>query len=59
VAALGEVWGHAGSSHNFMYYWQQEDISIVGTLNQMEVTTDLYDIVAKIIRTVCATGHFG
>jgi D-alanyl-D-alanine carboxypeptidase len=59
VAALGEVWGHSGSSHNFMYYWPQEDITIIGTLNQMEVTTDLYDMVAKIMRTVCATGHFG
>jgi CubicO group peptidase (beta-lactamase class C family) len=56
VAALKEVWGHTGSSHNFMYYWPQEDVTIIGTLNQMAVTIDLYDMVAKIMRTIRATG---
>lgn len=59
VAALGEVWGHSGSSHNFMYYWPQEDIVIIGTLNQMAVTTDLYDTVAKIMATLRAARHSG
>lgn len=59
VAALGEVWGHTGSSHNFMYYWPQEDVTIIGTLNQMAVTTELYDTVAKIMRTIAAAGSVG
>ena len=56
VAAFGVVWGHSGSSHRFMYYWPQEAVAIIGTLNQMEVTVDLYDTVAKVMRTVRATG---
>jgi D-alanyl-D-alanine carboxypeptidase len=59
VAALGEVWGHSGSSHNFMYYWPQEDMTIIGTLNQMAVETDLYDTVAEIMTTIRAARHFG
>lgn len=54
VAALGEVWGHSGSSHNFMYYWPAQDITMVGTLNQMAVETDLYEIVARIMQTILA-----
>jgi D-alanyl-D-alanine carboxypeptidase len=59
MAALGEVWGHAGSSHNFMYYWPQEDITIIGTLNQMAVETDLYETVAKIMTAIRATRNSG
>ena len=52
VAALGEVWGHSGSSHNFMYYWPQEDVTMIGTLNQMAVETGLYETVATIMKTI-------
>jgi D-alanyl-D-alanine carboxypeptidase len=55
AAMLGEVWGHSGSSHNFMYYWPQEDVTIVGTLNQMAIETDLYKTVAAIMRTIRAS----
>lgn len=51
-AWLGEVWGHSGSSHNFMYYWPARDIVVVGTLNQMAVETRLYDLVARILTTL-------
>lgn len=59
VAALGEVWGHSGSSHNFMYYWPQEDATIIGTLNQMAVTAELYDTVATIMKTIRDAGRSG
>lgn len=59
VRVLGDVWGHTGSSHNFMYYWPQEDITIVGTLNQMAVATDLYDTVASILLTIRPAGRAG
>jgi len=51
-AGLGEVWGHSGSSHNFLYYWPAENITIVGTLNQMAVKAKLYDTVARILTAV-------
>ncbi len=51
-AGLGELWGHAGSSHVFMFYWPQEDITIVGTLNQLAVDGSLYDTLAAIMRAI-------
>ena len=55
VAALGDVWGHAGSSNNFMYYWPQQDVTLVGTLNQLAAETDLYEIVAAVMRAIVAS----
>ena len=49
---IGEVWGHTGSSDNFMYYWPEGDLIIIGTLNQINCARDLYDNVALIMRTV-------
>ena len=49
---LGEIWGHAGSSYNFMFYWPREDVTIVGTLNQLNVAKDRYDILASVLRTI-------
>jgi CubicO group peptidase (beta-lactamase class C family) len=49
---LGELWGHAGSSHVFMFYWPREDVTIVGTLNQLAVDGSLYDTLAAIMRTI-------
>ena len=59
VKALGDVWGHTGSSHNFMYYWPQEDLTIIGTFNQMVVEADLYDTVASIMMTIRSAGQSG
>ncbi|MFC1799471.1 serine hydrolase domain-containing protein [Candidatus Eisenbacteria bacterium] len=49
---LGEIWGHAGSSLNFMFYWPEEDIMIIGTLNQLNVERDRYDILATIMTAI-------
>jgi len=51
-AGLGELWGHAGSSHVFMFYWPREDVTIVGTLNQLAVNRSLYDTLAAIMRAI-------
>ena len=50
--ALGEIWGHTGSSHNFMYYWPSRDTTMIGTLNQMVTETQLYDTVARIMQVL-------
>jgi len=31
---LGELWGHDGYGNAWMYYWPEEEITLVGTLNQ-------------------------
>ena len=51
-AGLGEVWGHTGSSDNFLFYWPDRDTTIVGTLNQINCERSLYDKVAQIMRAV-------
>jgi D-alanyl-D-alanine carboxypeptidase len=51
-AGLGEIRGHAGSSHVFMFYWPREDVIMVGTLNQLNVNGSLYDTLAAIMRTI-------
>jgi CubicO group peptidase (beta-lactamase class C family) len=53
-AGLGEVWGHAGSSHNFMYYWPNQDTTMIGTLNQLDCEGNLYDDAASIMHTILA-----
>jgi CubicO group peptidase (beta-lactamase class C family) len=49
---LGELWGHAGTSYCFMFYWPKEGVSIIGTLNQINVEKDRYDILASIMHAV-------
>lgn len=47
---LGELWGHDGHGNSFMYYWPQEKIYIVGTLNQTE--NDWWPIIEELITQV-------
>jgi D-alanyl-D-alanine carboxypeptidase len=54
-AGLGEIWGHAGSSYCFMFYWPREDVTIIGTLNQINCEMDRYDILASIMRAILET----
>jgi D-alanyl-D-alanine carboxypeptidase len=49
---LGEIWGHTGSSDNFMVYWPEGDMITIGTLNQINCTRNLYDNIALIIRII-------
>ena len=49
---LGEIWGHAGSSDNFMYYWPKKDTILIGTLNQLACERKLYDHVALIMNAI-------
>jgi D-alanyl-D-alanine carboxypeptidase len=51
-AGLSEVWGRAGSSDNFMYYWPEQDTTLIGTLNQLDCERKLYDNVALIMNTI-------
>jgi hypothetical protein len=35
-----------------MFYWPREDVTIVGTLNQLAVDGSLYDTLAAIMRAI-------
>jgi CubicO group peptidase (beta-lactamase class C family) len=45
----GEVWGHQGASASFMYYWQDEAVSICGTLNQEQCQGKIGEIVTDVL----------
>lgn len=51
-AGLGEIWGHAGSSYCFMFYWPREDVTMIGTLNQINCEIDRYGLLASIMRAI-------
>ena len=51
-AGLGDIWGHTGSSDNFMFYWPSRDITMIGTLNQLACERNLYDKIAVIMKTI-------
>jgi CubicO group peptidase (beta-lactamase class C family) len=55
-AGLTGAWGHSGSSGNFMYYWPERDLVLVGTLNQIDCPLTVYEILARVMRTVLETG---
>ncbi len=54
---LGEIWGHTGSSDNFMYYWPKKDTIMIGTLNQLACERKMYDNVALIMRAILACAN--
>jgi len=49
---IGRIWGHAGSSQNFMFYWPSRDITMISTLNQIDSERSRYDIIASVMHTV-------
>ena len=49
---LGQLWGHDGHGNAFMFYWPEQRIALVGTLNQTE--NDWWDLVAPVLRELCA-----
>lgn len=53
---LGELWGHRGSSNNFLYYWPRHDLVVVGTLNQVDLPRNFYDMLALILHAIAGTG---
>jgi CubicO group peptidase (beta-lactamase class C family) len=54
-ARLTPIWGHSGSSGNFMYYWPERDVVMIGTLNQLAAPVSVYDLLASIMGVVIET----
>ncbi len=44
----GQLWGHDGHGNAFMYYWPEQRIAVVGTLNQTE--NDWWEFVSPALR---------
>ena len=53
-AGLGELWGHRGTSQNYLFYWPERDIVLTGTMNQIACRGDLYGMLAQILRALPA-----
>jgi CubicO group peptidase (beta-lactamase class C family) len=55
----GELWGHDGYGNSFMYYWPEQDIAVIGTLNQTENDWWLLveEILVMVIQDNCKHHH--
>jgi D-alanyl-D-alanine carboxypeptidase len=46
----GQLWGHDGHGNAFMFYWPEQGIAVVGTLNQTE--NDWWDFASPALKLV-------
>ncbi|MBU0509730.1 beta-lactamase family protein [bacterium] len=46
----GVVWGHDGAYGSFMYYWPAKDLTMCGTINQVEA--DVGEFEARLMRVL-------
>jgi CubicO group peptidase (beta-lactamase class C family) len=53
----GQLWGHDGHGNAFMYYWPEQGMALVGTLNQTE--NDWWDFASPAVRALSTTAHGG
>jgi len=49
---LGEIWGHSGASGAFMFYWPLKDVTICGTINQVDEEHKIPEILIDVMKIV-------
>ena len=49
---LGEIWGHSGASGAFMFYWPLKDVTICGTINQVNEERKIPHILIDIMKII-------
>jgi len=49
---LGEIWGHSGASGAFMFYWPLKDVTICGTINQVNEEHMIPEILIDVMKIV-------
>jgi len=49
---LSEIWGHSGASGAFMFYWPSKDVTICGTINQLNEEHKIPDILVDVMKIV-------
>jgi D-alanyl-D-alanine carboxypeptidase len=51
------LWGHSGSTGSFLYYSQDMDLYIAGSINQVESKTKPFRLMLRVMRTVQKRGR--
>jgi D-alanyl-D-alanine carboxypeptidase len=52
VTKVSPLWGHSGSTGSFLYYSQDRDLYLAGTLNQVDSKVKPFMLMMKVIRAV-------
>jgi D-alanyl-D-alanine carboxypeptidase len=53
----GQLWGHDGHGNAFMFYWPEQGIAVVGTLNQTE--NDWWDFASPALKRLHGGANAG
>ena len=51
-AEIPELWGHSGSTGSFLYYSEEMDLYIAGTINQSSSQIKPFLVIGEILRTI-------
>ena len=54
IAGIPPLWGHSGSTGSFLYYFQDLDLYMAGTIDQTESKIKPFILMGKVIRAVRA-----
>lgn len=54
IAGIPPLWGHSGSTGSFLYYFQDLDLYMAGTIDQTESKIMPFILMGKVIRAVRA-----
>jgi D-alanyl-D-alanine carboxypeptidase len=52
VTKVSPLWGHSGSTGSFLYYSQDRDLYLAGTINQVDSKVKPFMLMIKVIRAV-------
>jgi D-alanyl-D-alanine carboxypeptidase len=58
VTKVSPLWGHSGSTGSFLYYSQDRDLYLAGTINQVDSKIKPFMLMMKVIRAVKSRVEF-
>jgi D-alanyl-D-alanine carboxypeptidase len=56
VTKVSPLWGHSGTTGSFLYYSQDMDLYLAGTVNQVDSKIKPFTLMMKVIRAVKSRG---
>jgi D-alanyl-D-alanine carboxypeptidase len=58
ITKVSPLWGHSGSTGSFLYYSQDRDLYLAGTINQVDSKVKPFTLMIKVIRAVKSRVEF-
>jgi D-alanyl-D-alanine carboxypeptidase len=52
ITKLSPLWGHSGSTGSFLYYSQDQDLYLAGTINQVDSKIKPFMLMMKVIKAI-------